>query len=83
MKTFAISGDDYSIYSIFQYKAELVAAFSERAMPHFANGTYRPIIYKIFDSLQQLPDAHRMMEANENTGKIVLKVAAGNTKTEL
>ncbi|ELT87242.1 hypothetical protein CAPTEDRAFT_163551 [Capitella teleta] len=64
-----------------QYKTELISAFSDHAMPLFANGTYRPIIYTIFLSLHHLPEAHRTMEANQNTGKIVLKVS--ESKEEL
>ncbi|XP_055721411.1 quinone oxidoreductase PIG3 isoform X1 [Salvelinus fontinalis] len=61
-----------------QYKADLVRAFSERALPHFSDPTsspchLRPVIDSMF-SLDQVADAHRHMEANRNTGKIVINV---------
>ena len=59
---------------VLQYKTELVSAFSQQAVPLFSGGQYRPIIHTVFPSLSQLPDAHTMMEANKNSGKIVLKV---------
>ncbi|XP_014066976.1 quinone oxidoreductase PIG3 isoform X3 [Salmo salar] len=61
-----------------QYKADLVRAFSERALPHFSDPTsspcrLRPVIDSMF-SLDQVADAHRHMEANRNMGKIVINV---------
>uniref|UniRef100_A0A3P9AC25 Enoyl reductase (ER) domain-containing protein n=1 Tax=Esox lucius TaxID=8010 RepID=A0A3P9AC25_ESOLU len=61
-----------------QYKADLVKAFSERALPHFSEQAtspwlLRPVIDSTF-SLEQVADAHRRMEANRNIGKIVINV---------
>ncbi|CAB1335560.1 unnamed protein product [Coregonus sp. 'balchen'] len=61
-----------------QYKADLVRAFSERALPHFSDPAsspcrLRPVIDCTF-SLEQVADAHRHMEANRNMGKIVINV---------
>ncbi|XP_073530181.1 quinone oxidoreductase PIG3 [Phyllobates terribilis] len=58
------------------YKAELVRAFTERALPHFASGGpihLRPIVDSTFP-LQKIADAHQRMEDNKNTGKIILQI---------
>lgn len=56
-------------------KGEIVAEFVRRAMPKFADRTIVPIIEKVFP-LDQVADAHRMMEEDKHFGKIVLKVIA-------
>lgn len=56
-------------------KAEIVAEFTRRALPKFAEKTIVPIIEKVF-TLDQVADAHRMMEADKHFGKIVLKIQA-------
>lgn len=56
-------------------KGEIVAEFVRRAMPKFADRTIVPIIEKAFP-LDQVADAHRMMEEDKHFGKIVLKVIA-------
>ena len=55
-------------------KGEIVAEFTRRALPRFADRTIVPIIEKVFP-LEQAADAHRMMEADKHFGKIVLKVS--------
>ncbi len=55
-------------------KAEIVAEFTKTALPKFADRTIVPIIEKVFP-LDQIVDAHRMMEEDKHFGKIVLKVA--------
>ena len=55
-------------------KGEIVAEFVRRALPKFADRTIVPIIEKVFP-LDQVADAHRMMEEDKHFGKIVLKVA--------
>jgi NADPH:quinone reductase len=54
-------------------KADIVAEFTRRALPRFADRTIVPIIEKTF-SLDQVAEAHRMMEEDRHFGKIVLKV---------
>jgi putative PIG3 family NAD(P)H quinone oxidoreductase len=54
-------------------KAEIVAEFTRRAIPKFADRTIVPIIEKVF-TIDQVVDAHRMMEADKHFGKIVLKI---------
>jgi putative PIG3 family NAD(P)H quinone oxidoreductase len=55
-------------------KGEIVAEFTRTALPRFADRTIVPIIEKVFP-LEQVVDAHRMMEEDRHFGKIVLKVA--------
>ena len=56
-------------------KGEIVAEFTRRALPKFADRTIIPQIEKVF-TLDQVVDAHRMMEEDRHFGKIVLKVGA-------
>lgn len=55
-------------------KAEIVAEFTRRVIPKFANRTIVPIIEKAF-SIDQVVEAHRMMEEDTHFGKIVLKIS--------
>jgi NADPH:quinone reductase len=55
-------------------KGEIVAEFVRRAIPKFADRSIVPIIEKVFP-LEQVADAHGMMESDKHFGKIVLKVA--------
>ena len=57
-----------------QYKAELTQEFSKRIIPFFEEYIIQPIVHSIL-SFEDLPEAHRQMEANENTGKIIIQVA--------
>lgn len=54
-------------------KGEIVAEFSRRALPKFADRTIVPIVEKVFP-LGQVADAHRMMEEDRHFGKIVLQI---------
>ena len=54
-------------------KGEIVAEFTRRALPKFADRSIVPIIEKVF-SIDQVADAHRMMEEDKHFGKIVLKI---------
>ncbi|KAM6977911.1 quinone oxidoreductase PIG3-like [Aplochiton taeniatus] len=58
-----------------KYKADLVQAFSEKALPFFSDQTssLRPVIDSIFN-LENIAEAHQHMEANRNIGKIVVNV---------
>jgi len=55
-------------------KAEIVAEFTRTALPKFADRSIVPIIEKVFP-LDQVAEAHRMMEEDKHFGKIVLKIA--------
>ncbi len=54
-------------------KAEIVEEFTRRALPKFSDRTIVPLIEKIFP-LDDVREAHRMMEEDRHFGKIVLKV---------
>jgi NADPH:quinone reductase-like Zn-dependent oxidoreductase len=54
-------------------KGEIIAEFTRRALPKFADRTIVPIIERVF-SIDQVADAHRMMEEDKHFGKIVLRI---------
>jgi putative PIG3 family NAD(P)H quinone oxidoreductase len=54
-------------------KGEIVTEFTRRALPKFADRSIVPIIEKVF-SIEQVADAHRMMEEDKHFGKIVLRI---------
>ncbi len=55
-------------------KAEIVAAFEARFGPALREGRIRPVVDRVLP-LAQASEAHRLMEASEHFGKIVLRVA--------
>ena len=55
-------------------KGRIVAEFTKTALPRLADRTVVPIIEKVFP-LDEVREAHRMMEEDRHFGKIVLKVA--------
>jgi len=55
-------------------KMELTHAFRTEVLPGFLDGALRPVIDSVF-ALSEAEAAHRRMAANENIGKIVLRVA--------
>jgi putative PIG3 family NAD(P)H quinone oxidoreductase len=55
------------------YKAQLVKDFADKYLHHFESGTIQPVIDSVF-KLADIGDAHRYMEANKNTGKIVIEL---------
>ena len=54
-------------------KGEIIAEFTRRALPKFADRSIIPIIEKVFN-IDQVADAHRMMEEDKHFGKIVLRI---------
>jgi len=54
-------------------KAEIVASFTQRALPRFADGTIVPRVERVFP-LAEVALAHRMMEEDRHFGKIVLSM---------
>jgi len=54
-------------------KGEIVAEFTRRAVPKFADRTVVPIVEKVF-TLDQVVEAHRMMEEDRHFGKIVMQI---------
>ncbi len=55
------------------YKARLTRDFKGFALERFARGVLKPVVDRCFP-WEQAADAHRYMEANRNTGKIVLSI---------
>ena len=49
----------------------LVARFSERVMPMFADGRLKPVVDRVVP-MRQIETAHQAMQQNETFGKIVL-----------
>ena len=39
-----------------------------------ADGGFRPVVGEVLDGLDRIQDAHRLMESNRHTGKIVVRV---------
>ena len=56
------------------YKAKLTQEFAKRIIPFFEEDIIQPIIHSVL-SFEDLPEAHRQMEASENTGKIIIQIA--------
>ncbi len=54
-------------------KGEIVAEFTRTALPRLADRTIVPIVEKVFP-LDDVREAHRMMDEDRHFGKIVLKV---------
>ena len=54
-------------------KTALTQAFSEEALGLFPTGELKPVVHEVLP-LEEIVRAHEMMEANANTGKIVLSV---------
>ena len=54
-------------------KAAIIAEFVRVVMPLFATGKVKPVIHAVYP-LDQVAEAHRVMEANAHFGKIVLTV---------
>ncbi|QTM98993.1 zinc-binding dehydrogenase [Sediminibacillus dalangtanensis] len=55
------------------YKAELTKDFAGRVLSLFEQNKLRPIIDKVFP-MEEVQEAHRRMESNQNIGKIILKM---------
>ncbi|WP_247232792.1 NAD(P)H-quinone oxidoreductase [Telluribacter sp. SYSU D00476] len=56
-----------------EYQIQLTQDFMDFAYDRFQSGMLKPVIDTVFD-WQDVAEAHRYMEANQNTGKIVLRV---------
>lgn len=57
-------------------KADIVAEFTKTALPKFADRSIVPIVENIF-SIDEVVEAHRMMEEDAHFGKIVLQICEG------
>jgi NADPH:quinone reductase-like Zn-dependent oxidoreductase len=56
------------------YKIRLAQDLEAFAWPRFAQKEVRPVIDSVFDWVD-VEKAHARMEANENVGKIILRVS--------
>ena len=56
-----------------EYKIRLSQEFAAYALPRFEEGALRPVIDRTYD-WAEAAEAHRRMEANENAGKLVLRI---------
>jgi putative PIG3 family NAD(P)H quinone oxidoreductase len=54
-------------------KAEVARAFATYALPMFETGALRPVVDRVL-KLADAPEAHRLMEASDLYGKVVLAV---------
>lgn len=60
-----------------EFKARLVREFQNAGcIDMFREGKLNPIVSKVFDGLEETQDALEYMKANENVGKIVIRVAS-------
>ncbi|KAM3870750.1 quinone oxidoreductase PIG3 [Diretmus argenteus] len=66
-----------------QYKADLVRAFSQRALPLFSDqpDSLRPVIDSTFN-LGDIAEAHKYIEANRNMGKIVINIITQSQESQ-
>jgi len=55
-------------------KTAAVSAFAADVLPLLASGAIRPVLHQVFP-FARVPDAHRVMEANANFGKLVVEVS--------
>ena len=56
-----------------EQKSEIVARARVEVMPGFLDGSLRPVIHVVLP-LAQAAEAHRIIEAGDNVGKVVLRV---------
>ena len=56
-------------------RAQDARAFASSVVPLLAAGTVRPVIDRVFP-LDQVAEAHRVVESNETVGKVVLRMTA-------
>jgi NADPH2:quinone reductase len=57
-------------------KAAATAAFARDVLPKLTTGEVKPVIERTF-SLDQIGDAHALLESNETFGKVVLDIGGG------
>ena len=54
-----------------EYRIELTKDFAGFALKKFETGELKPVVDKVYD-VKDVPEAHKYIEANKNSGKIVL-----------
>lgn len=55
------------------YQINLTQAFADFGLPLLADGSLRPVIDRVYD-WKEVQQAHQRMEANQNSGKLVLEI---------
>ncbi|GGD89219.1 zinc-binding dehydrogenase [Paenibacillus nasutitermitis] len=55
------------------YKVRLTREFTRAALPALTDGRLKPVIDRVYP-LEEVGEAHRRMEENLNTGKLILRV---------
>lgn len=71
-KRIQVTGSTLRLRSM-DYKIQLSKALQAYSWPHFEQGKLRPIIDSVFP-IEQVVAAHQRMEANLNSGKIILEL---------
>lgn len=72
MKRLTITGSTLRARSV-QQKADIVTSLNEHVMPMLGSGAVAPVIDTVLP-LEQAAEAHRLMEASNHIGKIMLTV---------
>ena len=54
-----------------EYKTKLVQDFKNDCLSGFSDGTFKPIIDKVF-KISEIQEAHRLVESNTTIGKVFL-----------
>ena len=57
------------------YQINLTQAFADFALPLLADGSLRPVIDRVYN-WNDVQQAHQRMEANQNSGKLVLEISS-------
>ena len=55
-------------------KAAIIASVEEHVWPLVEAGTVRPVVHRVYD-LDDVREAHRTLEAGDQVGKVLLKIA--------
>ena len=55
-------------------KAAIIASVEEHVWPLVEAGTVRPVVHRVYD-LDDVREAHRTLEAGNQVGKVLLKIA--------
>jgi tumor protein p53-inducible protein 3 len=69
-KWVTITGSTLQARSL-EYKVRLIDEMTTFANPHFQNGSLKPVVGSVYP-FEQVINAHKEMEANQNIGKIIL-----------
>lgn len=61
-------------------KIAVTQAFAHQVLPLFGRGKLRAVVHKVF-SVEEVREAHRLMESNELFGKVVLSLGGARKKS--